>query len=51
MSTIIQVEPTTFEEVVKEQVWNNSMAREYESIMKNDVWHIVLRLKGKYVVT
>jgi len=51
MSTIIQVELTTFEEVVKEQVWKNSMAREYESIMNNDVWDIVLRLKGKYVVT
>ena len=51
ISTIIQVEPTTFEEVVKEQVWKNSMAREYESIMKNDVWDVVSRLKGKYVVT
>jgi len=27
------------------------MAQEYESIMKNDVWDIVLRPKGKSVVT
>ena len=27
------------------------MTEEYQSIMKNDVWDIVLRPKGKYVVT
>jgi len=27
------------------------MAEEYESIMKNDVWNIVPRPKGKFVVT
>ena len=27
------------------------MVEEYQSIMKNDVWEIVLRLKKKYVVT
>lgn len=34
MSMIIQVEPSTFEEVVKEQVWKDVVAEEYESIMK-----------------
>jgi hypothetical protein len=27
------------------------MMEEYQSIMKNDVWDIVLRLEGKFVVT
>ena len=35
---------------MKEQVWKDDMAEEYESIMKNDVWDVVLRPKGKYVV-
>jgi len=51
MSTIIQVKPPTFEEVVKEQVWKDVMAKEYESIMRNDVWDVVLRPKGKYFLT
>lgn len=51
MSTMIQAEPPTFEEVIKEQVWKDVMAEEYESIMENDVWDVVSRLKGKYVVT
>jgi len=51
MSTVIHVEPSTFEEVVKEQVWKDSMVEEYESIMKNNAWDIVPRLKGKFVAT
>jgi hypothetical protein len=27
------------------------MTEEYQSIMKNDVWYIVLRPEGKFVVT
>eukprot|EP00253_Pinus_taeda_P002672 PITA_02672 len=50
MSTMIQAEPSTFEEVVKEQVWKDAMVEEYESIMKNDVWDVVPRSKGKFVV-
>lgn len=51
MSTMIQVEPPTFEEVVKEQFWIDVMAEEYESIMNNDVWDVLPRPKGKSVVT
>eukprot|EP00253_Pinus_taeda_P022369 PITA_22369 len=51
MSTIIQAEPPTFEKALKEQVWKDAMAKVYESIMKNDVWGVVLRPKGKSVVT
>jgi hypothetical protein len=29
----------------------DAMAKEYQSIMKNDVWDIVLRPEGKSVVT
>ena len=31
--------------------WKDSMIDEYQSIMKNDVWDIVPRLEGKFVVT
>eukprot|EP00253_Pinus_taeda_P032760 PITA_32760 len=51
MSTMIQVEPPTFEEVVKEQVWKDAMAEEYESIMKNDIPDIMPRPKGISVMT
>ena len=27
------------------------MTKEYETILNNDIWDIVLRAKGKYVVT
>ena len=51
MSTIVQSEPCTFEKAVKQQVWKGAMNEEYESIMKNNVWDVVLRLKDKFVVT
>jgi hypothetical protein len=38
----------------KQQVnkfWQDAMTEEYQSIMKNDVWDIVLRPEGKSVVT
>eukprot|EP00253_Pinus_taeda_P012320 PITA_12320 len=37
MSTIVQSEPCTFEEAVKQQVWKDAMNKEYESIMENRV--------------
>ena len=37
MSTIVQSKPCTFEEIVKHQVWKDTMNEEYESIMKNDI--------------
>jgi len=48
---MIQVEPPTFEEALKKQVWKDAMAEEYESIMKNDAQDVVLRTKGKFLVT
>jgi hypothetical protein len=35
----------------KQQVWQDAMTEESQSIMKNDVWDIVLRPKGKSMVT
>eukprot|EP00253_Pinus_taeda_P022449 PITA_22449 len=51
MSTIVQSEPCTFEEVVKQQVWKDAMNEEYESIMKNDAWDVIPRPNDKSVVT
>jgi len=51
MSTIVQSEPCTFKEAVKHQVWKDAINEEYESIMKNDVWDVVLRPKDKSVAT
>ena len=51
MSTIVQSDLGSFEEAAKHQVWKDAMHEEYESIMKNDVWDVVPRLKDKKVVT
>ena len=51
MSTIVQSELGTFEEAVKHQVWKDAMNKEYESIMKHDVWGVVPTLEDKSVVT
>lgn len=51
MSNNIQVEPCTFEEAIKAQVWKDAMAEEYESIIHNDVWEVVPKPHGKSVVS
>jgi hypothetical protein len=51
MSHIIDTEPSCHGEATGPQVWQDAMTEEYQSIMKNDVWDIVPRLKGKSVVT
>jgi len=51
VSHIIDSEPFNYEEAVGQQVWKDSMMEEYRSIMKNDVWEIVLRPEGKSMVT
>jgi hypothetical protein len=48
---IIDVDPTCYEEVVEKKVWKDSMIEEYHSIIKNDVWDVVLRPKEKSVVS
>jgi hypothetical protein len=51
MSNISDVEPSSFEEEDKLQVWKDSMLEEYRSIIKNNVWEIVSRLKDKSMVS
>jgi hypothetical protein len=51
MSHIIDYEPSCYEEESSQLVWRYFMMEEYQSIMKNDVWDIVLRPEGKFVVT
>jgi hypothetical protein len=51
MRNISDVEPSSFEEVDKLQVWKDAMLEEYRSIIKNNVWDIVPRPKDKSVVS
>ena len=48
---IIDQEPVSYEEATKKKVWQDAMIEEYQSLMKNDVWDIVPRPKGKSIVT
>jgi hypothetical protein len=51
MSHIIDTKPSCHGEAASQQVWQDAMTKEYQSIMKNDVWDIVLRPEEKSVVT
>jgi hypothetical protein len=51
MTHIIDSEPYCHGEASAEQVWQDAMTEEYQSILKNDVWDVVPRLEGKFVVT
>jgi hypothetical protein len=48
---IIDVEPTNYEEVAGKKEWKDAMVKEYQSIVKNDVWDVVPRPKEKLVVS
>jgi hypothetical protein len=51
MSHNIDYEPSSYEEEAYQQVWKDVMTQEYQFIMKNDVWEIVMRPEGKSMVT
>ena len=51
MSSILDSEPSTYDEVASQLCWKDAMMEEYESIVKNDVWEVVPRSEGKLVVT
>jgi hypothetical protein len=51
MCDLVEKKPTCFEEVVQKKEWMNAMTEEYHSIMKNDVWEVILRPKSKDVVS
>ena len=43
MCDLVDQEPTNYEEAVQNKEWVEAMTEEYQSIMKNDVWDIVLK--------
>jgi hypothetical protein len=51
MCDLLEKEPTCFEEAIQKKEWADAMTEEYQSIIKNDVWEIVTRLKSKDVVS
>jgi hypothetical protein len=51
MSHIIHFEPSYDEEEIIHPVWRDVMMEEYQYIMKNDMWDIIMRPEGKSVVT
>jgi hypothetical protein len=42
---------SSYEEVVEKRAWKDAMGEEYQSIVKNDVWDVVPRMKEKSVVS
>jgi hypothetical protein len=51
VTSIFNTEPQTFAQAVDQQVWREAMLEEYDSIVRNDVWDVVLRPVGKSVLT
>ena len=51
MCDCVDQEPTSYEEAIQKKEWIESMAKEYQLIMKNDVWDIVPKTEGKSVVS
>jgi hypothetical protein len=51
MCDLLEEECTYFEEAIQRKEWVNAMTEEYQSIMKNEIWEIVPRLKSKDVVS
>ena len=47
MCDLVDQEPTSYEEVVRKKEWVEAMMKEYQSIMKNDVWDIVPNQKTR----
>jgi hypothetical protein len=51
MCDLLEEEPIFFQESIQRKEWADAMIEEYQSIIKNEVWKIVPRLKSKYVVS
>ena len=47
----VESEPSSFEEAVQQPVWVDAMVEEYDSIVHNNVWDVVLRPENKSVVS
>eukprot|EP00253_Pinus_taeda_P020612 PITA_20612 len=50
-TSILDFEPSSYDEAASQQVWREAMQEEYSSIMKNDVWEVVPRPESKSLVT
>jgi hypothetical protein len=51
MCDLIEKEPTCFEEAIQKKEWVDAMTKEYQSIIKNDVWEVVPKPNNKDVVS
>ena len=51
MCNLVDEEPTFFEEASKKKEWMDSMIKEYQFILKNNVWEVFPREKYKSVVS
>ena len=51
MCDLVDQEPTSYEEAAHKKEWVEAMTKEYQSIMKNDVWDIVPKPENKSVVS
>ena len=47
----VETEPSSFEEVVHQPIWVDAMVEEYDSIVQNSFWDVVLRPENKSVVS
>ena len=47
MTELINSEPSSFREAAQHDVWQEAMVEEYDSIMKDQVWEVLLCHKGK----
>ena len=47
----IDKKPSNYEEEIENKEWKDAMIKEYQLIMKNDVWDVVPRPEGKSMVT
>ena len=51
MCDLVDQESTIYDEAAQKKEWVEAMTKEYQSIMKNDVWDIVPKLENKSVVS
>ena len=51
MCDLVDKEPICFEEAIKQKEWDDAMVDKYQSIIKNNVWEVVPRLKHKSLVS
>ena len=50
MTELINSKPSNFRKAAQHDVWQEAILEEYDSIMKNQVWEVVLGPQGKKVV-